>query len=93
MTPEQIESAYRHSIRNRREIEGSRICGCFQCLAVFYPHEITEWTDEHEDGSERSGQQTAWCPRCGVDSVIGDGSGYVPSATLLEALRLRYFEG
>ena len=33
----------------------------------FKPADILEWTDD---------DQTALCPNCGIDSVIGDKSGY-----------------
>lgn len=55
-------SAHKHSRGNRAEIEASIVCGCFYCSAIFPPSEILEWQD---DG------QTAVCPRCPVDSVIG----------------------
>ncbi len=56
-------AAHRHSSNHRQEIEASKVCGCFYCLAVFPPASIDEWCDE--DG-------TALCPKCGIDSVIGD---------------------
>ena len=36
-------------------------------FTVFKPADILEWTDD---------DQTALCPNCGIDSVIGDKSGY-----------------
>jgi len=49
----------------------SLVCGCFYCCAVFPPGGIDEWVDE-QDGEG----QTALCPRCGIDSVIGDRAGF-----------------
>ena len=46
-------------------------CGCFYWCANFKPDEILEWAGE-DNG--RKGQ-TAICPRCGIDAVIGDKSG------------------
>ena len=60
-------AAHKHSIRHRAELEDSAICGCFYCLSTFPPSAITDWID---DG------QTALCPFCPVDSVIGSASGY-----------------
>ena len=59
--------AHRHSIHHRDEILKSKSCGCFDCLSIFQPSDIKEWTDS---------QETALCPKCGIDSVIGDESGY-----------------
>jgi hypothetical protein len=62
-----ILASHRHSIRHRQEILASYHCGCFYCVTTFEPTEIHEWADN---------QQTALCPNCGIDSVIGDSSGY-----------------
>ena len=51
---------------HRKEIETSKVCYCFYCLNSFSPAEIFEWID---DG------QTALCPKCGIDSILGDASG------------------
>jgi hypothetical protein len=59
--------AHKHSLRNRKEIEASRDCGCFYCLAIFPPSQIEVWIDD---------EQTAVCPKCPVDSIIGSASGY-----------------
>lgn len=62
-----IVAAHAHSAGQAVELRGGETCGCFHCLAVFAPSEIVEWVDE---------ETTALCPRCGVDSVIGDRSGF-----------------
>ena len=64
-------AAHRHSSSHRAEILQSDRCRCFYCLASFAPGEIKEWID---DGPQEIGQ-TALCPRCGIDSVIGSASG------------------
>ena len=56
----------------RDEILNSQICGCFYCLETFSPDEIDQWHLEDENGVE----QTAICPKCSIDSVIGEKSGY-----------------
>lgn len=38
------------------------------CLKIFESNEIVDWTDADDD--------TALCPSCEIDSVIGDASGY-----------------
>jgi len=72
---------------NRDEIFSSGRCGCFYCLEVFLPVEVREWTDE-KDGVG----QTALCPRCGIDSVIGSASGYPTTTEFLQAMKEYWFE-
>lgn len=74
--------AHRNSSRHRDELARSRQCGCFYCLAMYAPSEITTWID---DGT------TALCPRCGIDSVIGDASGYPIERWLLRAMKAHWF--
>jgi hypothetical protein len=68
MNLRELTTAHDHSTANRAEIERSTTCRCFYCLATFSPGEVDEWIDDR-DG------QTAICPRCGIDSVIGSASG------------------
>jgi hypothetical protein len=84
--PEEIRVAHGHSIRHRSEIVGSQRCGCFHCCAVFAPTRIEEWVDE-VDGEG----QTALCPVCGIDSVIGDRSGFPISPTFLRRMKSHWF--
>ena len=72
-----------HSYQNKKEIEKSKDCGCFFCLCMLKPEDIKKWVDNGE---------TAICPRCGIDSVIGDGSGVKVSAALLTKLYFERFE-
>jgi hypothetical protein len=53
---------------HRAQLMASESCGCFYCLELFVPSEIERWLNE--------GDGTAVCPRCGIDSVLGDASGY-----------------
>ncbi len=62
-----IVDAHTHAADHRAELERSAVAGCFYCLAVFEPNEIKDWVD---DG------KCALCPKCGIDSVIGDASGF-----------------
>lgn len=74
--------AHRHSIYHREELERSAICGCFYCLHIFPPTEIEEWTDDDD---------TALCPNCSIDSVIGDASGYEISREFLKKMMDYWF--
>ena len=59
--------AYDHALKNRKEIENSKVCGCYFCQSTYPPSKIRKWTDEN---------QTACCPECGLANVvIGDASG------------------
>ncbi len=66
----------------------SSLCGCFDCLWMFQPTEIKEWVDESVlDGKG----QTALCPKCGIDSVIGSESGYPITKEFLGSMQKRWF--
>ena len=56
---------HRHTRANRMELEASEVCGCIACERIYFPSEIVRWVDE----------ETALCPHCGVDAVVGSASG------------------
>ncbi len=74
--------AHKHSSRHRAEIESSSRCGCFFCFKTFVPTSIKSWTD---------GNQTALCPACGVDAVIGSASSHRLDDTFLRKMHGHYF--
>lgn len=77
-----IELAHRRSIRHRKEVLASSMCGCFYCRSQFPPEEIERWVD---------GGETALCPHCGVDAVIGDASGFPLTVEFLTKMYDRWF--
>ena len=77
-----LDAAHKHCIRNRQEILKSKMCGCFYCGSSFASTEIWEWIDEGE---------TAMCPKCGIDSVLGDASGFMLSKNFLDGMNARWF--
>jgi hypothetical protein len=85
--PEAIREAHAHSSNHRAEIEASEICGCFYCRSTFRPSDICEWIDENAEGIG----QTAMCPRCGIDSVIGSKSGFPIEIEFLAAMKSVWF--
>lgn len=85
--PAMLEDAYAHSFRNRAEVEASAECGCYFCLEVFAAAEVTEWLTERLPG----GGETGFCPRCGIDSLIGDAPGLPLSPGFLRATQRRWF--
>lgn len=52
--------------RNKSLLNRSKICGCGKCLEIFSPSEIRWWQSD----------DTARCPHCGSDSILGDASGF-----------------
>lgn len=65
---------------------GSERCGCFYCGVIFEPSEIKNWVDEWEGVG-----QTALCPHCGIDSVIGAESGYPITEEFLTRMHAHWF--
>ena len=85
--PEAVREAHRHCTNNRIELSQSTQCGCFYCCSLFNPAEIEKWIDADEQGIG----QTALCPRCGIDSVIGEGSDYPLSLEFLKLMEHHWF--
>ncbi len=77
-----LKQIHKHSIYNRKEIEQSAVCGCFYCLRWVHPPTIKEWCDDED---------TAVCPHCSIDSLIGSFSGIVLSEDLLKEMRQKFF--
>ena len=80
--------AHRFSIRHRPQIEASRVCGCFYCKRTFAPEDIRDWVDDSAPGLPG---ETALCPHCGIDSVIGSAAGFPITADFLAAMNGRWF--
>jgi len=87
MRQEELKSSHKHSSNYRKELETSKICGCFYCCDLFNPAEITEWIDEKEDGIGR----TVLCPKCGIDNVIGFNSGFLIQNSFLQEMKDNWF--
>jgi len=82
-----LRAAHKRSSRHRAEIEASSVCGCFYCKRTFAPDEIKNWIDTDHPVAEH----TALCPRCSIDSVIGDKSGYEITPTFLAEMHKAWF--
>jgi len=48
---------------------------------------VKDWTDEWEGVD-----QTALCPRCGIDAVIGSKSGFPITTEFLETMKTHWFQ-
>lgn len=79
-----VENAHPYCSYHRAELEKDSICGCFYCLKIFNPQEIKEWCD---------GDMTALCPHCGIDSIIGESSGYPITKEFLQEMHNHWFGG
>jgi hypothetical protein len=78
-----IIDSHKHTARHKTEVLHSVNCGCFYCITTFSPADIIEWTDD---------EVTALCPNCGMDSVIGDKSGYpVTDTDFLKQMNFYWF--
>jgi len=71
-------------------IRRSKICGCFYCLSIFSPDEITEWIEESEDCPRGAGK-TAVCPKCDIDAVLPDTIEYEITKDFLKAMQQEFF--
>jgi hypothetical protein len=50
---------------HRKQLLASEAAACFYCFTEFSPATVVEWTDGEPVG------QTALCPHCGIDAVVG----------------------
>lgn len=71
------------SSMHRERLLASDVAACFYCFEQFAPSAIHEWCDgEGQD-------QTALCPQCGVDAVVGF-DGMVDAAWLRTAHQIGF---
>ena len=80
--PVNVRQAHDHCSRHRQEVLASNFCGCFYCRQTFSPAEISDWVDD---------DQTALCPKCGIDSVIGSAAGFQVTKDFLDEMHRYWF--
>ena len=83
-----VVMAHRFSNNHKAELEPEQKCGCFYCLSIFSSSEITEWLTAPNPCDKHG---TAICPKCGIDSVIGESSGYPITPEFLKAMKDKWF--
>lgn len=83
MVQERYTEAHAYCTNHRAALEKDALCGCFHCLRIYNPAQIEKWIDNG---------QTALCPHCGVDSVIGESAGYPLTDAFLKGMHKRWFE-
>ena len=80
-----LDAAHKCSYANKKRLKSASKCGCFYCLRVFKPEEIIDWSLDVPD-------ETAICPYCGIDSVLGDNEGYPLTESFLEKMYEEWFQ-
>lgn len=88
-------AAYRYVKNNWSAIQGSTACGCCRCLQIFPPDEIIAWTGldfDNMDDPDAINKQTALCPRCGSEAVLGDGAGLPIDPGFLTRMNEAWFQ-
>lgn len=86
-TPSVAEEAWPHTQGNRSEVESSMYCGCYGCLQIVTRFEIRDWLSDSYGYGE-----TALCPKCGLDAIIGDASGFPINRELLAGMHSHWLE-
>ncbi len=82
---EELQKAHEKSFANKLRLRTAKQCGCFYCLKIFNVEQIEDWTIDVPD-------ETALCPFCGIDSVIGDNEGFTLTEDFLKEMYLVYFD-
>lgn len=75
--------AHKHCTNNKPQLINDKKCGCFYCVNIFSPQEIEQWIEDTKG--------TAICPYCGIDSVIGESSGYPITKEFLNKMHEHWF--
>ena len=91
----ELLAAYRYTSSNWAQINASKVCGCCSCLQLFKPDEIVAWTGldmRNMNDPAAVDQQTAMCPRCGSEAVLGDKSGYPINTQFLGRMNEAWFQ-
>ncbi|MCH5189986.1 MAG: cytoplasmic protein [Oscillospiraceae bacterium] len=78
--------AHKYSNNHMEQLKKDKICGCFYCLKIFSPQEIEDWLIAEDESNRADRFGTAICPYCGIDSVIGESSGYPITKEFLEKM-------
>ena len=81
--PSDIIAAHKFSSCHREKLLNDSLCGCFYCMKIFNPNEIEMWVEDPLG--------TAVCPCCGIDSVIGEYSGYPITNEFLTEMNKYWF--
>ena len=84
-----LELAHTFSNNHKQALSIEQRCGCFYCQSIFSSKEILDWLED-DNPCDRLG--TALCPNCGIDSVIGESSGFEITNEFLRAMNFKWFQ-
>jgi ferredoxin len=84
-TKDDWEKVSDFDMHNKNLLNASKWAGCYYCMNVYPVTDVHEFVDPEED--------TALCPKCGVDTVVGDATGYpVTDKKFLRAMHYYGFQ-
>lgn len=85
--------AHKFCSNNMPMLKKDKVCGCFYCLEIFDPAEIKFWIIANNPADDNPADKlgTAVCPHCGIDSVIGESSGYPITKDFLTKMKNYWF--
>ncbi len=79
-----VLEAHQHCTNQKEALQIPQKCGCFYCLRVFDSKSVTDWIITEKE-------EKAVCPHCGIDSVIGESSGYSITPEFLRQMHDYWF--
>jgi hypothetical protein len=86
-TKNALSVIHKHSFKNKIEVQYSRKCACFHCFLLYDASEVDTFLKEND------GEETALCPVCITDTIIGDASGFNLTDELIDELAYVYLHG
>lgn len=89
-----LTEAHKVCKHHRGQVENSKQCGCFHCVAVFAPSLIKRWVFKTKKSGRAADAtpDTALCPMCDIDAVIGDASDLpIDDLDFLAAMKKKWF--
>lgn len=79
---EAVVLAHKKSAFHRESLQHDQVCGCFHCGKIFSSKKIEDWYDD---------DQTACCPYCMIDSVVGESCGFEITEEFILAMEDHWF--
>ncbi len=83
-TKEEFPEILKHTKDNEIDILRSKKCSCLFCRQSYDARKVSEWNNEEK-------RISAICPECGMDTVVGDASGFNLDHDTLKAINQAYY--
>jgi hypothetical protein len=80
----ELDTAHKKCSENEELVLNAKSCACFHCLRHFNPTDIKDFAGD-------ATRRTAFCPTCGVDSILADLKLHKVPDDLLAAMQEEYF--